>query len=156
MITAVCCCLWGPVGDGLLYLYSALTHNTFISVFDTFFKSLFNTLQLQLPSRTLTIDDLPGSIPEIQLQLILFPLWPLLIKRPPPPHSSKKQSLHRIAFNGIIGIMRTSRPFLIYRCNSQLIKSLYFSYICCNDTSGQVLYQFVAASNQFDLLLLVI
>lgn len=36
----------GPVGDGLLYLYAALTHNTFISVFDTFFKSFFNTLQL--------------------------------------------------------------------------------------------------------------
>lgn len=36
----------GPVRDGLLYLYAALTHNTSISVFDTFLKSLFNTLQL--------------------------------------------------------------------------------------------------------------
>lgn len=57
----------GPVGDGLLYLYAALTHNTSISVFDTFFKSLFNSLQPYNPSHTFTIADLPGFIPEIQL-----------------------------------------------------------------------------------------
>lgn len=77
----------GPVGDGLLYLYPALTHNTFISVFDTFFNSLFDTT---LVSITYIYDGWPSWL-HSRITIIVHTLSTMAFthKTLPPPHSFK-------------------------------------------------------------------